>query len=104
MYTMNNRIKNNVKTLKDINQKFIEENERIQEYILKEKFKEILKVEENESLCDEIYVNYFKNSILYIKVLNSSSRHYIHTNKNKILEKLKKEIEFSISDINIRIK
>ena len=73
--------------------------DRIKLMVLKEKWSKLfLDLSENSSVID------FKENIIYIKGYNSAVKHYIFTNKIKligqILENL--EIKFEIEDIKIK--
>lgn len=83
--------------LKDIIRKEIEENRNLQCAILKVKKNEIF-----GELADEINIEYIKGNNVYIRVNNSAIKHYMYTNKNKILEKI--NLEFDIEDIKINVK
>ena len=77
----------------------ISNDDRIKLMILKEKWKELfLELSQNSSIID------FKENTIYIKGYNSAVKHYIFTNKIKligqILENL--EIKFEIEDIKIK--
>ncbi len=91
-----------IKNIKEISNNYIENNEKIKEFILKEKWENLC---ENvyKKLYNEVFLDYFKGEIIYLKVLNSSSKHYVYTNKNIILEKIKSEVDFEISDIKINL-
>ena len=73
--------------------------DRIKLMILKEKWKELfLDLSQNSSVID------FKENIIYVKGHNSAVKHYIFTNKIKIIEKILEnlEIKFEINDIKIK--
>ncbi|MDY5305956.1 DciA family protein, partial [Fusobacterium gastrosuis] len=53
-------------------------------------------------LADEINIDYIKGNNVYIRVNNSAIKHYMYTNKNKILEKINSFFDFIIDDINIK--
>ncbi|PID67460.1 MAG: hypothetical protein CR959_00055 [Fusobacteriales bacterium] len=95
-------INKNLKSIKDINKEYIEKNDKIKEFILREKLKEVLKRKLSGEI--KIYLDYFKDEIIYLKVLDSTSKHFIHTNKNKILEELNLEIDFKVLDIRVKLK
>ena len=72
---------------------------RIKLMILKEKWKELfLELSQNSSIID------FKENTIYIKGYNSVVKHYIFTNKIKIIEQILEnlEIKFEIEDIKIK--
>ncbi len=96
-------INNKIKKIEEITREFIDENEKIKEYILREKIKEILE-DIDENLTGKIFLNYYKNETMYLKVSDSTSRHFIHTNKNKILEKINLEVDFKVLNIEVKIK
>ena len=73
--------------------------DRIKLMILKEKWKELfLDLSQNSSVID------FKENTIYVKGYNSTVKHYIFTNKTKLIEKISKnlEIKFDIQDIKIK--
>ena len=77
----------------------ISNDDRIKLIILKEKWKEwCLDLSQNSSGMD------FKENIIYVKGYNSAVKHYIYTNKIKIIEKILEnlEIKFEINDIKIK--
>ena len=72
---------------------------RIKLMILKEKWKKLfLDLSQNSSVID------FKENTIYIKGYNSAVKHYIFTNKIKIIEQILEnlEIKFEIEDIKIK--
>ena len=72
---------------------------RIKLMILKEKWKKLfLDLSQNSSVID------FKENIIYVKGYNSAVKHYIYTNKIKIIEKILEnlEIKFEINDIKVK--
>ena len=72
---------------------------RIKLMILKEKWKKLfLDLSQNSSVID------FKENTIYIKGYNSAVKHYIFTNKMKIIEQILEnlEIKFEIEDIKIK--
>ena len=77
----------------------ISNDDRIKLMILKEKWKELfLDLSQNSSVID------FKENIIYVKGYNSAVKHYIYTNKIKIIEKILEnlEIKFKIEDIKLK--
>ena len=77
----------------------ISNDDRIKLMILKEKWKELfLDLSQNSSVID------FKENIIYVKGYNSAVKHYIYTNKIKIIEQILEnlEIKFEIEDIKIK--
>ena len=77
----------------------ISNDDRIKLMILKEKWKELfLDLSQNSSVID------FKENIIYVKGYNSVVKHYIYTNKIKIIERILEnlEIKFEINDIKIK--
>ena len=77
----------------------ISTDDRIKLMILKEKWKELfLDLSQNSSVID------FKENIIYVKGYNSAVKHYIYTNKIKIIEKILEnlEIKFKIEDIKLK--
>ena len=73
--------------------------DRIKLMVLKEKWSKLfLDLSENSSVID------FKENIIYIKGYNSAVKHYIYTNKIKIIEKILEnlEIKFEINDIKVK--
>lgn len=86
----------NFKKISEIAQSEIENNEKIREALLKNKWKEIF--------CDElkeISISYIRNNIIYVNVKNAIEKHYIYINKNKILNKIHIETNFIYDDIQI---
>ena len=72
---------------------------RIKLMILKEKWKKLfLDLSQNSSVID------FKENTIYVKGYNSAVKHYIFTNKIKIIEQILEnlEIKFEIEDIKIK--
>ena len=77
----------------------ISNDNRIKLMILKEKWEELfLDLSQNSSVID------FKENTIYIKGYNSVVKHYIFTNKMKIIEQILEnlEIKFEIEDIKIK--
>ena len=77
----------------------ISNEDRIKLMILKEKWKELfLDLSQNSSVID------FKENIIYVKGYNSAVKHYIFSNKIKIIEKILEnlEIKFKIEDIKLK--
>ena len=77
----------------------ISNDDRIKLMILKEKWKELfLDLSQNSSVID------FKENIIYVKGYNSAVKHYIFSNKIKIIEKILEnlEIKFKIEDIKLK--
>ena len=77
----------------------ISTDDRIKLMILKEKWKELfLDLSQNSSVID------FKENTIYIKGYNSVVKHFIFTNKIKIIEQILEnlEIKFEIEDIKIK--
>ena len=77
----------------------ISNDDRIKLMILKEKWKELfLDLSQNSSVID------FKENIIYVKGYNSAVKHYIYTNKIKIIKKILEnlEIKFKIEDIKLK--
>ena len=77
----------------------ISTDDRIKLMILKEKWKKLfLDLSQNSSVID------FKENTIYIKGYNSTVKHYIFTNKIKIIEQILEnlEIKFEIEDIKIK--
>ena len=77
----------------------ISNDNRIKLMILKEKWEELfLDLSQNSSVID------FKENIIYVKGYNSAVKHYIYTNKIKIIEQILEnlEIKFEIEDIKIK--
>ena len=77
----------------------ISNDNRINLMILKEKWEELfLDLSQNSSVID------FKENTIYIKGYNSVVKHYIFTNKIKIIEQILEnlEIKFEIEDIKIK--
>ena len=73
--------------------------DRIKLMVLKEKWSKLfLDLSENSSVID------FKENTIYIKGYNSTVKHYIFTNKIKIIEQILEnlEIKFEIEDIKIK--
>ena len=77
----------------------ISNDNRIKLMILKEKWEELfLDLSQNSSVID------FKENTIYVKGYNSAVKHYIFTNKIKIIEQILEnlEIKFEIEDIKIK--
>ena len=77
----------------------ISNDDRIKLMILKEKWKEsFLDLSQNSSVID------YKENIIYVKGYNSAVKHYIFSNKIKIIEKILEnlEIKFKIEDIKLK--
>ncbi|QYR66101.1 hypothetical protein JY403_02150 [Fusobacterium animalis] len=77
----------------------ISNDDRIKLMILKEKWKELfLDLSQNSSVID------FKENIIYVKGYNSAVKHYIFSNKIKIIKKILEnlEIKFKIEDIKLK--
>ena len=73
--------------------------DRIKLMVLKDKWHELfLDLSQNSSVID------FKENIIYVKGYNSAVKHYIYTNKIKIIEKILEnlEIKFEINDIKVK--
>ena len=73
--------------------------DRIKLMVLKEKWSKLfLDLSQNSSVID------FKENIIYVKGYNSAVKHYIFTNKMKIIEKILEnlEIKFEINDIKVK--
>lgn len=88
---------NNLKDIKNIIDEEIEKSPQLQLSLIKLKRKEIF-----EDYEKELVIEYVKDKIVFIRVNNSIIRHYIYTNKNKILKKINENISFIIDDINIK--
>ena len=77
----------------------ISNDDRIKLMILKEKWKELfLDLSQNSSVID------FKENIIYVKGYNSAVKHYIYTNKIKIIEKILENLEIKFEIVDIKIK
>ena len=73
--------------------------DRIKLMVLKDKWHELfLDLSQNSSIID------FKENIIYVKGYNSAVKHYIYTNKIKIIEKILEnlEIKFEINHIKVK--
>ena len=67
--------------------------------ILKEKWKKLfLDLSQNSSVID------FKENTIYIKGYNSAVKHYIFTNKIKIIEQILENLETKFEIVDIKIK
>ena len=72
---------------------------RIKLMILKEKWKKLfLDLSQNSSVID------FKENTIYIKGYNSAVKHYIFTNKIKIIEQILENLETKFEIVDIKIK
>jgi len=72
---------------------------RIKLMILKEKWKELfLDLSQNSSVID------FKENTIYIKGYNSAVKHYIFTNKIKIIEQILENLETKFEIVDIKVK
>ena len=77
----------------------ISNDDRIKLMILKEKWKEsFLDLSQNSSVID------FKENIIYVKGYNSAVKHYIYTNKTKLIEKILENLEIKFEIVDIKIK
>ena len=77
----------------------ISNDDRIKLMILKEKWKELfLDLSQNSSIID------FKENIIYVKGYNSTVKHYIFTNKMKIIEQILENLEIKFEIVDIKIK
>lgn len=88
-----------IDSIAEIAKEEILKNNRIQEMILIQKWKDLF-----PDLFESSQVNYIKNKILYLKVEDSITKHYVHMNKNKILEKIIDNVDFIIENIQIELK
>ena len=72
---------------------------RIKLMILKEKWKKLfLDLSQNSSVID------FKENTIYIKGYNSAVKHYIFTNKIKIIEQILENLETKFDIVDIKVK
>ena len=72
---------------------------RIKLMILKEKWKKLfLDLSQNSSVID------FKENTIYIKGYNSAVKHYIFTNKIKIIEQILENLETKCEIVDIKVK
>ena len=77
----------------------IANDDRIKLMILKEKWKELfLDLSQNSSIID------FKENTIYVKGYNSTVKHYIFTNKTKLIEKILENLEIKFEIVDIKIK
>ena len=77
----------------------ISNDNRIKLMILKEKWEELfLDLSQNSSIID------FKENTIYIKGYNSTVKHYIFTNKIKLIEQILKSLEIKFEIVDIKIK
>ena len=86
-------------SISDIAISTIESEDKIKLMILREKWKELfLDLAEISTVID------FKENTIYVKGYNSAVKHYIYTNKIKIIEKILEnlEIKFKIEDIKLK--
>ena len=77
----------------------IENEDKIKLMILKEKWKELfLDLAEISTVID------FNEKVIYIKSYDSVLKHYIFTNKQKLIDRIMEnlEIKFKIEDIKIK--
>ncbi|MBQ3438143.1 MAG: hypothetical protein IJG31_06560 [Fusobacterium sp.] len=88
-----------IKSIKDIIVEKLENDERMQVAFIRAKKEEIF-----DEIFDEIKIEYIKDKILYIRVKNSITNHYLYTNKNKILKRINFLISFIIEDIQIELR
>ena len=73
--------------------------DRIKLMVLKEKWSKLfLDLSENSSVID------FKENIIYIKGYSSVVKHYIFTNKTKLIEKILENLEIKFEIVDIKIK
>ena len=73
--------------------------DRIKLMVLKDKWHELfLDLSQNSSVID------FKENIIYIKGYNSVVKHYIFTNKTKLIEKILENLEIKFEIVDIKIK
>lgn len=86
-----------ITSIKEIVQREIVNNKNLQCAILKIKKNDIFK-----ELSEDVTIEYIKKNLLYIKVKNSTVKHYMYTNKNIFLERI--NLEFFIEDIEIRVR
>ena len=77
----------------------ISTDKRIKLMILKEKWKKLfLDLSQNSSVID------FKENTIYIKGYNSAVKHYIFTNKIKIIEQILENLETKFEIVDIKVK
>ena len=77
----------------------ISNDDRIKLMILKEKWKELfVDLSQNSSIID------FKENTIYVKVYNSTVKHYIFANKAKLIEKISENLEIKFEIVDIKIK
>ena len=77
----------------------ISTDDRIKLMILKEKWKKLfLDLSQNSSVID------FKENTIYIKGYNSAVKHYIFTNKIKIIEQILENLETKFEIVDIKVK
>lgn len=86
-----------IASIKEIVEREIVNNKNLQCAILKIKKNDIFK-----ELSENVTIEYIKKNLLYIKVKNSTVKHYMYTNKNIFLERI--NLEFFIEDIEIRVR
>ena len=77
----------------------ISNEDRIKLMILKKKWKELfLDLSQNSSIID------FRENTIYVKGYNSTVKHYIFTNKTKLIEKILENLEIKFEIVDIKIK
>ena len=86
-------------SISDIAISTIESEDKIKLMILREKWKELF-----SDLAEISTVIDFDEKIIYIKSYDSVLKHYIFTNKQKLIDKIMEslEIKFEIEDIKIK--
>ena len=88
-----------IMSISDIAISTIENEDKIKLMILREKWKELF-----SDLAEISTVIDFDEKIIYIKSYDSVLKHYIFTNKQKLINEIKEslEIKFEIEDIKIK--
>ena len=77
----------------------ISNEDRIKLMILREKWKELF-----SDLAEISTVIDFNEKIIYIKSYDSVLKHYIFTNKTKLIEKILENLEIKFEIVDIKIK
>ena len=88
-----------IMSISDIAISAIENEDKIKLMILREKWKELF-----SELAEISTVIDFNEKIIYIKSYDSVLKHYIFTNKQKLIDRIMEnlEIKFKIEDIKIK--
>ena len=88
-----------IMSISDIAISAIESEDKIKLMILREKWKELF-----SELAEISTVIDFNEKIIYIKSYDSVLKHYIFTNKTKLIEKILENLEIKFEIVDIKIK